>query len=144
MVYKMGLPVFSWEGVNKYDWPWQGKLFIKWVCQFFLGGCGQIRWAWQAMWFIQWICQFFPGRVWANTMGLGQGKWFIKWVCQFFSWERVNKDDGQGEVYKMRRSNLCVLCIFVVFFSTVVVSNTSLKPLGVCMGLPHFQEPALN
>ena len=77
VVYTMDLSVFSWEGVGEYDGPWQGK-------------------------------------------------WFIKWVCQFFSWERVNKDDGQGEVYKMRRSNLCVLCIFVVFFSTVVVSNTSL------------------
>ena len=29
MVYKMGLPSFPWEGVDKYDGPWEGKMVYK-------------------------------------------------------------------------------------------------------------------
>ena len=44
-VYKMCLPAFPWEGVDKYDGLWEVKMFIKWVHH------------------------LFPGRVCANTMG---------------------------------------------------------------------------
>ena len=30
-VYKMGLPAFPREGVDKYDGLWEVKMFIKWV-----------------------------------------------------------------------------------------------------------------
>ena len=70
----MGLPSISWEGVDKYDGPWQGKLFIKWVCH------------------------LFPGRVWTNTMGLGRGKKVYKMGLPAFPWEGVHKYDGHGEV----------------------------------------------
>ena len=29
MVYRMGLPAFPWEGVHKYDGPWEGKMVYK-------------------------------------------------------------------------------------------------------------------
>ena len=44
LIYTMGLPVFSWEGVDKYDGPWQRKWLINEL-------------------------PVFPGRVWTNTMG---------------------------------------------------------------------------
>ena len=28
-IYKMGLPAFPWEGVDKYDGPWEGKMVYK-------------------------------------------------------------------------------------------------------------------
>ena len=42
-------------------------------------------------------------------MGLGRGKQVYKMGLPAFPWEGVHKYDGQGEVYKMRRSNLRVL-----------------------------------
>ena len=45
MVYKMGLPAFPWEGVDKYDGPWEGKMVYKMGLPAFVGGCAQIRWA---------------------------------------------------------------------------------------------------
>ena len=35
MVYKIGLSIFSWEGVDKCDGPWQGNVFIQWVLSIF-------------------------------------------------------------------------------------------------------------
>ena len=63
---------------------------------FSLGGCAQIRWA--------------LGGENVYNMGLPS-----------FPWEGVHKYDGQGEVYKMRRSNLRVLGHF---FCAVVGSLT--------------------
>ena len=44
-MYKMGLPAFPWEGVDKYDGLWEVNMFMKWAHNFFPGGCAQIRWA---------------------------------------------------------------------------------------------------
>ena len=61
------------EGVDKYDGPWQGNLFIKWFAFYFLGGCGQMRWALGGgKRFIKWVYHPFPEEVCANTMGFGR------------------------------------------------------------------------
>ena len=64
------LSVFSWEGVDKYDGPWQGNVFIKWVLSVF---------SWEG------VDKY--DEPW-------QGNVFIKWVLSAFSWEGVDKYDG--------------------------------------------------
>ena len=61
-----------------------------------------------------------------------------------FPWEGVHKYDGQGEVYKMRRSNLRVLGHFfcaVVGSLTIVALQPRFLITLVCMGLSHHNEP---
>ena len=64
MVYIMGSAAFSREGVDKYDWPWQGYVFIQWALSIFSWeGVGKYGWpwTWQGKWFIKWFCEFFLG-----------------------------------------------------------------------------------
>ena len=69
--------------------------------------------------FIKWVYHLFPGRVYINTMGM------VKF-------------------YKMRRSNLRVLCHFfcaVVGSLTIVALQPRFLITLVCMGLSHHNEP---
>ena len=71
-----------------------------------------MRWALARECVYSMVSPAFSGRVRANTMGLGRGMVY-KMGLPVSSWEGVGKFDGQGEVYKMRCSNLCVLGPFV-------------------------------